>query len=91
MCVDIFNAFYESALKKFLSQFYLALHSYGQKVIYPWSYTEKKVADWKQLQKMGEVMARAIHKKSDGGVQYTVRSYNMLHARARDISINTCA
>ena len=58
-----------------LSQFYLALHSYGQKVIYPWSYTEKKVADWKQLQKMGEVMARAIHKKSDGGVQYTVRSY----------------
>jgi hypothetical protein len=51
----------------------MALHSYGQKIIYPWSHTKEKIPDWKELQDLGHVMARAMHDKSDGAVQYTVR------------------
>ncbi len=50
----------------------MSLHSYGQKVIYPWSYTKEKVADWKELQNMGDSMARAMHEQAAGTVFYTV-------------------
>ena len=52
---------------------YLALHSYGEKIIYPWSYTSKKVEDWRELDRVGRVMARAMHKSSNGKYKYRVR------------------
>ena len=52
---------------------YLALHSYGEKIIYPWSYTSKKVGDWKDLDRVGRVMSRAMKISSHGKYKYRVR------------------
>ena len=41
------------------------IHSYGQKILYPWSYSNKQVHDWQDLQKMGKLMARAIERSSN--------------------------
>lgn len=51
---------------------YLMLHNYGQKILYPWSYTDKRIPDWKDLQRMGEHMARSIEASS--GLDYAVGS-----------------
>ena len=53
-------------------QSYLMLHNYGQKILYPWSYTDKRIPDWKDLQRMGEHMARSIEASS--GLDYAVGS-----------------
>ena len=51
---------------------YLSFHSYGQKIIYPWSYTSQKIHDWQDLDRVGRVMARAIHGSSNGKYFYKV-------------------
>ena len=51
---------------------YLALHSYGQKVIYPWSYGGKKIPDWQELDRVGRVMAHSILRASNGKYKYKV-------------------
>jgi len=43
---------------------YVSLHSYGQKILYPWSYTSARIEDWYDLQQMGEIMAKEIRKSS---------------------------
>ena len=48
------------------------IHSYGQKILYPWSYTNVQVHDWQDLQKMGQLMARVIERNS--GLNYIVGS-----------------
>ena len=48
------------------------LHNYGQKILYPWSYTKERIPDWKDLQRMGETMARSIEAVS--GLDYSVGS-----------------
>jgi len=48
------------------------IHSYGQKILYPWSYSNLKVHDWRELQKMGNQMANAIERVS--GRNYIVGS-----------------
>jgi hypothetical protein len=52
---------------------YLSLHSYGEKIIYPWSYSSKKVEDWRELDRVGRVMARAMYKSSNAKYKYRVR------------------
>merc|ERR1719412_1502379 len=48
------------------------IHNYGQKILYPWSYSSLKVHDWQDLQKMGNLMARAMERAS--GRNYIVGS-----------------
>ena len=48
------------------------IHNYGQKILYPWSYSAERVPDWRDLQAMGEVMAREIEAAS--GRNYVVGS-----------------
>merc|ERR1712088_166204 len=53
---------------------YLAFHSYGEKIIYPWSYSNRKLDDWQDLDRVGRVIARAIHRSSNGKYKYRVGS-----------------
>ena len=48
------------------------IHSFGQKILYPWSYTSFLVHDWEDLATMGEIMARNIERHS--GLDYKVGS-----------------
>ena len=48
----------------FSFQSYISFHSYGQKILYPWSYTSARIEDWYDLQQMGEIMAKEIRKTS---------------------------
>ena len=51
---------------------YIMIHSFGQKILYPWSYTSFLVHDWEDLATMGEIMARNIERHS--GLDYKVGS-----------------
>jgi hypothetical protein len=51
---------------------YIALHSYGEKVMYPWSYTKEKLHDWQELHSIGVTIADAI--TSISGQEYWVRN-----------------
>ena len=51
-------------------QSYVALHSFGQKICYPWGYTSNLIEDWYELQEMGEIMSKEIKKSS--GLHYRV-------------------
>ena len=47
----------------FLSlQSYLSLHSYGQKILYPWSYSAVRLHDWQEMQDVGRKIANTIEK-----------------------------
>jgi len=49
---------------------YLSLHTYGQMILYPWSYTEEPPEDSDELQAVGELAAASI--KSVSGTRYVV-------------------
>ena len=51
---------------------YISLHSFGQKVLYPWSYTKKRVRDWADLELMANVWTKAIFEASNGRYKYKV-------------------
>jgi len=51
---------------------YIMIHSYGQKILYPWSYTAVRIPDWEEMQIMGQTMARSIERAS--GLNYDVGS-----------------
>jgi len=51
---------------------YIMIHSYGQKILYPWSYTAVRVHDFEDLAKMGQILARNIERVS--GLDYAVGS-----------------
>ena len=53
---------------------YLSLHSYGEKVLYPWSSTAEPVPDWRELRHVGKKMAEAIFDATGGRDAYKVRS-----------------
>ena len=57
----------------FFLQMYLSFHSYGQKVLYPWSYSAEKVPDWVDLHDMGIVIGEAMRDATHGRTLYTVR------------------
>ena len=48
------------------------IHSYGQKILYPWSYTGVRLPDWKEMQAVGKILANAIEESS--GAHYAVGS-----------------
>ena len=54
-------------------QLYMSFHSYGQKVLYPWSYTSEKIYDWSDLERVGIKISDAIFKESKGRYVYQVR------------------
>eukprot|EP00096_Caligus_rogercresseyi_P000121 TRINITY_DN1032_c0_g1_i1.p1 TRINITY_DN1032_c0_g1~~TRINITY_DN1032_c0_g1_i1.p1 ORF type:complete len:314 (-),score=58.90 TRINITY_DN1032_c0_g1_i1:1260-2201(-) len=66
--------------KKFKA--YLSIHSFGQKVIYPWSYTNVKIADWKELHQMGNIIASTISKYSGVNAIYEVGTSSDVQYRA---------
>jgi len=39
---------------------YLAFHSFGNKILYPWGHTDEKVRDWRDLKAFAEVAQNAI-------------------------------
>jgi len=45
-------------------QGYLAFHSFGNKILYPWGHTSKKTRDWKDLSEFANVAAEAIKENS---------------------------
>lgn len=49
---------------------YLTIHSYGQLIVYPWSYTTEVPEDHEELQTVGELAAASI--QSVAGTKYTV-------------------
>ena len=51
---------------------YVSLHSYGQKIMYPWSNSPEKVKDWRDLDRVGRVMKQAIKESSRGKYLYKV-------------------
>ena len=71
-CLDSYHgpsAFSEPesrAVRKFVMskihkiQGYLAFHSFGNKILYPWGHTSKKTRDWQDLQNFASVAADAI-------------------------------
>jgi len=51
-------------------RFYLSLHSYGQKWLTPWAFTDELPEDYIELERIGKIGAEAIHNVS--GTQYQV-------------------
>ena len=49
---------------------YLSIHSYGEMILYPWSYTEAPLEDSNKLQKNGNKFAKWI--KKFRGKRYSV-------------------
>merc|ERR1719412_320765 len=39
---------------------YISLHSYGQKILYPWSYSAVRLPDWQEMQAVGRKIANSI-------------------------------
>lgn len=66
------------AIKNFVLQHrhnivaYLAYHSFGQKMLYPWSHTKDKVPDWAELHHMANAMASAAFEASGGKDYYEI-------------------
>ena len=53
-------------------QMFLTIHSYGQYILHPWGYAETDIADSPELQKMGQIGAKAIQRVN--GRRYKVGS-----------------
>jgi len=51
---------------------YLAYHSFGQKILYPWSHTKDKVPDWAELHHMANAMAAPAFEASGGKDYYQI-------------------
>jgi hypothetical protein len=43
---------------------YLAFHSFGNKILYPWGHTSAKTEDWKDLRTFAKVAADAIEQNT---------------------------
>jgi len=43
---------------------YLAFHSFGNKILYPWGYTSEKARDWRELKNFADVAQTAIAKEA---------------------------
>ncbi|GJQ71040.1 hypothetical protein Trydic_g950 [Trypoxylus dichotomus] len=73
------RAFRDYALNIENIDLYLAVHSYGQYILYPWGYTSALPDNAPQLQALGEQVYRAIY--AVAGTRYTVgSSTNVLYA-----------
>ena len=48
---------------------YLAFHSFGNKILYPWGHTSEKTEDWKDMRTFANVAADAIEHNSQAQVR----------------------
>ena len=55
---------------------YFSFHSFGEMIIFPWSYTESPIDDSNKLQKTGNKLAKWI--KKFRGKKYSVRDIKLL-------------
>jgi len=53
---------------------YISLHSYGQKIIYPWSHSGTKIRDWRDLDILGRMIRETIDEASGGRYRFSVGS-----------------
>ena len=58
---------------------YLSYHSFGQKILYPWSFTEDKVPDWTELHHMANTLAAGIYDASGGQSFYKIGKLSVLY------------
>jgi len=65
---------------KFLA--YLSFHSFGSKILYPWSSNAEKVPDWRELHDTANVMAEAIFHQSGGKDFYKIGQAPEIQYRA---------
>ena len=74
---------------------YLAFHSFGNKILYPWGHTSKHTRDWKDLREFASVAANAIQRNSQAqrrafpGLLFndpTVKNYTVRQQSFRDAS-----
>ena len=49
---------------------YISLHSFGQMILYPWSYTKVPIDDWLELDLMARKWSNAIYESSNGRYKY---------------------
>ena len=80
---------------------YLAFHSFGNKIVYPWGHTGQKIEDWKDLHSLAEAAADAIEnareedeQRSWGWSQMfypepTVSKYAVSQQSLRDVPLTT--
>lgn len=64
---------------------YLSYHSYGEKIVYPWSFQPDPVEDWRDLHGMATVMAGAMERASGHHTRFKVglpASYNLFQSTA---------
>ena len=63
-----FFNFYHS----FIKQMYISLHSFGQKILYPWAYTSRPIQDWHELHVIAKQFAAKVFNVSRGKYVYEV-------------------
>ena len=57
---------------------YLSLHSFGQKILYPWGYTKHPIKDWLELHTIAKLFAITVSNVSHGRYAYEVCSSKQL-------------
>ena len=80
---------------------YLAFHSFGNKIVYPWGHTGQKIEDWKDLHILAEAAADAIENAREEDEQRswdwsqifypepTVSQYAVSQQSLRDVPLTT--
>ena len=80
---------------------YLAFHSFGNKIVYPWGHTGQKIEDWKDLHILAEAAADAIENAREEDEQRswdwsqmfypepTVNKYAVSQQSLRDVPLTT--
>ena len=53
-------------------QMYISLHSFGQKILYPWAYTSRPIEDWHELHVIAKQFAAKVYNFSRGRYVYEV-------------------
>lgn len=51
---------------------YISLHSFAQKILYPWSHTKRPVHDWHELDEIARIWAKKTYFASNGKFYYEV-------------------
>lgn len=61
---------HDCSINKLFFQAYLTFHTYGQYILYPWGYNRHISSNHEELNRVGQVMAKAI--KNATSEDYTV-------------------
>ena len=69
---------------------YIAFHSFGNKILYPWGFTSDRADDWRDLKSFADVAAGAIGSsvgavsRADGGEGGLLGGYTVTQQSVRD-------